>query len=50
MRSNRFGRDEYIYYIDMNRNRNGDIYAVGENGKAKGKNLATAKDSIILPQ
>ena len=43
MRSNRFGRDEYIYYIDMNRNRNADIYVVGENGTPKGKYLATAK-------
>jgi len=39
-----------MYYIDMNRNRNGDIYAVGGNVKAKEKYLATAKDSIILPQ
>ena len=44
--SNRFGKDEYMYYIDIDRK--GDIYAVGGNVKAKEKFLATAKDSIIL--
>lgn len=46
MSSNRFGRDEYMYYIDINRN--GDIYAVDGNIRAKEKYLFTAKDSIIL--
>lgn len=35
-----------MYYIDINRN--GDIYAVGGNVRAKDMYLATAKDSIIL--
>jgi len=48
MVSNRFGSDEYMYYIDIYRN--GDMYAVSGNVRAKEKYLATAKKKYnIIP-